>query len=254
MQSVDASACLSPSRPVPQRLPEERHRERRRRPAAMKASSGRKPWTAIVTSPWRRACEAGPSFSRNITPGSSMPECPEEVRERGRMPVAWNRPRTLPSSSMPCRSKTKMSCMVMTSPSMPTISEMEVTLRVPSEQAAHLDDHVDGAGDLLPHGLLGKVAGWPWRSWSPGGPGRPAGCWRAGWSASRRGRCSWPAACPRPRAPRTSPMMMRSGRMRRELITRSRWVTSPRPRRWRGGSPGAPRGAAAAGAPPSPRW
>ena len=44
---------------------------------------------------------------------------------------------------------------------------------------------------------------------------------------------SWPVfmACnmSRASAPRTSPTMMRSGRMRRQLRTRSRWVTSPRP-------------------------
>ena len=46
---------------------------------------------------------------------------------------------------------------------------------------------------------------------------------------------SWPVfiACSMSNAsaPRTSPMMMRSGRMRRALRTRSRWVTSPRPSR-----------------------
>ena len=50
----------------------------------------------------------------------------------GRMPVALNRPVTLPFWPIPVRSNTKMSCMVMTSPSMPVISEMPVTLRVPS--------------------------------------------------------------------------------------------------------------------------
>src|SRR5918993_1010676 len=50
----------------------------------------------------------------------------------GRMPVARNRPTTLPSCVTPAFSNVKISCMVMMSPSMPVISEMLVTLRVPS--------------------------------------------------------------------------------------------------------------------------
>ena len=58
----------------------------------------------------------------------------------GRMPVARNRPVTLPLSLMPVRSNTKMSCIVITSPSIPVISEMLVTVRVPSDIARDLDD------------------------------------------------------------------------------------------------------------------
>ena len=50
----------------------------------------------------------------------------------GRIPVSTKSPITSPVSRMPRLSKTKMSCMVTTSPSMPVISAMLVTLRVPS--------------------------------------------------------------------------------------------------------------------------
>src|SRR5438552_3730687 len=50
------------------------------------------------------------------------------------MPVARKRPHTFPSGLMPVRSKTKISCMVITSCSMPVISEIAVTLRVPSDR------------------------------------------------------------------------------------------------------------------------
>jgi hypothetical protein len=54
--------------------------------------------------------------------------------------------------------------------------------------------------------------------------------------------------------PRTSPTMIRSGRIRRELMTRERTVTSPFPSTLGAWPPGAPREAAGAEAPPSPRW
>ena len=56
--------------------------------------------------------------------------------KRGRMPLARNEPRTRPVSSMPVRSKTKMSCIEMMSDSRPVISETVSTLRVPSERRA----------------------------------------------------------------------------------------------------------------------
>jgi hypothetical protein len=46
--------------------------------------------------------------------------------------VARNLPITRPSCVTPSFSKAKISCIVMTSPSIPVISEMLVTLRVPS--------------------------------------------------------------------------------------------------------------------------
>ena len=65
---------------------------------------------------------------------------------------------------------------------------------------------------------------------SRSGPARRAASWRAASSASRRGPCSSPGACPASRAPRTSPTMIRSGRMRSALRTRSRIGSRPRPR------------------------
>ena len=69
---------------------------------------------------------------------------------------------------------------------------------------------------------------------------------------------SWPVfiACSMSNAslPRTSPTMMRSGRMRSALRTRSRCVTSPRPSRLATGFPAARRAAAAAAVRPRPRW
>ena len=49
------------------------------------------------------------------------------------MPVARKAPITRPSSAMPVFLNAKISCMVMTSCSMPVISDTEVTLRVPSD-------------------------------------------------------------------------------------------------------------------------
>jgi hypothetical protein len=48
------------------------------------------------------------------------------------VPVARNVPRTFPSESTVLCSNTKMSCIVMTSFSMPEISETATTRRVPS--------------------------------------------------------------------------------------------------------------------------
>ena len=63
------------------------------------------------------------------------------VHARRRQPLAALRPdagraepaATLPSGAMPVFSNRKMSCIVMTSPSMPVISVIAVTLRVPSD-------------------------------------------------------------------------------------------------------------------------
>ena len=51
----------------------------------------------------------------------------------GRIPVARKRRTPCRRALMPVRSNTKMSCIVITSPSMPVISVMAVTLRVPSD-------------------------------------------------------------------------------------------------------------------------
>src|ERR687891_1977004 len=54
--------------------------------------------------------------------GRSKPARSSRSLNRGRTPVARWKPRTRPSWSMPCCSKTKMSWEVMTSSSMPTTS------------------------------------------------------------------------------------------------------------------------------------
>src|SRR4029077_19766563 len=68
----------------------------------------------------------------NMSGGRWMPDAFNRSQALGRTPVARNRPITLPSWVTPSFSNRKISCMVMTSPSMPVISEMPVTLRVPS--------------------------------------------------------------------------------------------------------------------------
>ena len=144
------------------------------------------------------------------------------------MPVALKWPSTAPPSPTPWRSNTKMSCMVMTSPSMPVISEMLVTLRVPSPSR------------------LTWITTWM----------ALAICWRIAFSGRSRlamaimvssrlsasrgvlawsvvSEPSWPVfmACSMSTAsaPRHSPMMMRSGRMRSALTSSTRCGTSPVP-------------------------
>src|SRR5262249_19542329 len=68
----------------------------------------------------------------NMSAGRWIPDALRRRRASGGTPVARTLPMTLPSWLTPSFSNTKMSCMVMTSPSMPVISETVVTLRVPS--------------------------------------------------------------------------------------------------------------------------
>src|SRR5262249_8236514 len=68
----------------------------------------------------------------NMSGGRWMPDAFRRSQTFGRTPVARNRPTTLPSWVTPIFSKTKISCIVITSPSIPVISETLVTLRVPS--------------------------------------------------------------------------------------------------------------------------
>ena len=49
----------------------------------------------------------------------------------GRMPVEMNSPKARPLGSTPVWRNAKISCMMIVSPSMPTTSEMLVTLRGP---------------------------------------------------------------------------------------------------------------------------
>ncbi len=137
---------------------------------------------------------------------------------------------SLPVSSTPIAwSKRKMSWRVMTSPSMPSTSVTWVMRRRPSLSRRLLHDQVDGGGHLLADGPDRQVeAGHQHHGLEAGERVAGAVGVHRG-RASRRGRCSWPAACRGPRASRTSPTTMRSGRMRRAFVTRSRIVTSPRP-------------------------
>ena len=120
------------------------------------------------------------------------------------------------------------SCSVMTSPSMPSTSVMWVIRRVPSLQPGLVDDQVERRGDLL--------ADRPQRQVEPAistivSSRDSASRGELAWTVVSEP--SWPVfiACSMSSAspPRTSPTMMRSGRMRSALRTRSRMVTSPRP-------------------------
>ena len=68
--------------------------------------------------------------------GKAIPDIFSFSASRGRIPVAENEPITWPVSVTPCFSKTKMSCMLTTSSSMPVISLRCVTRRVPSLRRA----------------------------------------------------------------------------------------------------------------------
>src|SRR4029079_16822493 len=68
----------------------------------------------------------------NMSGGRMTPEAFRRSHAFGLTPVARKRPMNLPSPFTRSFSNRKISCMVITSPSMPVISEMLVTLRVPS--------------------------------------------------------------------------------------------------------------------------
>src|SRR6476660_8039097 len=78
-----------------------------------------------------RAGARSPRLENSMAP-RSIPYALSRSANLGRIPVALNCPRTFSFSPIPWRSKTKMSCMVITSPSMPTISEICNSFRVPS--------------------------------------------------------------------------------------------------------------------------
>ena len=146
----------------------------------------------------------------------------------GRMPVGFSVPMIRPSSTPVC-SNLKMSC-----------SDDDVALHALdlgdvddlARAVAHarlVDDQVDGRGDLLADRPHRQVHARPSAPSSPAGRACRAGCWRGAVVSEP----SWPvfiawsmsSASP----PRHSPTTIRSGRMRRALITRSRMVTSPLP-------------------------
>src|SRR5215217_2235337 len=145
----------------------------------------------------------------------------------GRMPVGLRRPWILPSTTPVC-SNTNTSCMTMTSPSMPWTSVMFTILRVPSlrrdcwtmmSTAEAICSRMARTGRSTPaistivsrrESMSRGLLAWP-VDIEPSWPVFMA------WSMS--------SASP----DRHSPMMTRSGRMRRQFLTRSRWLISPLP-------------------------
>jgi hypothetical protein len=142
--------------------------------------------------------------------------------------------------------------MVTTGPSIPVISAMLVTLRVPSER------RVIWTTTSMAELICWRIA--------LSGSCRPA----MATIVSRRARASrgelewivvsdpsWPVfmawSMSMASSPRTSPTMIRSGRIRRALITSSRWRTAPFPSTLGAASPGEPRAPAATAIPPRPR-
>src|SRR5215212_9976396 len=75
-------------------------------------------------------------ISSKKTRGNCRPDCFNRSANRGRIPVGRKRPSTWPCASTPVLSYWKISCIVIVSPSMPVISEMDVTRREPSDMRA----------------------------------------------------------------------------------------------------------------------
>ena len=71
-----------------------------------------------------------PTKTRTKTSGMLFPFL--LVDQRLALRLGWNTPITLPSGPIPFLLKVKISCMLITFSSIPVISEMLVTLRVPS--------------------------------------------------------------------------------------------------------------------------
>ena len=112
---------------------------------------------------------------------------------------------------------------------MPVISETLVTRRLPSVTRPQLDDEVERRGDGLADAAVRELDAAHRHHRLEARQRVARRCWRGWWSSSPRGRCSWPGACRGPRSPRTSPTMIRSGRMRSAFLTRSRLAISPSP-------------------------
>ena len=77
-----------------------------------------------------------------------MPMAIRSLRKRGRTPVAWKWPITVPSGAVPVRTNLKISCIWMMSPSSPVISAIEVTLRLPSDRRESCTISLMADGDL----------------------------------------------------------------------------------------------------------
>ena len=120
------------------------------------------------------------------------------------------------------------------------------------DESPDVDEEVEAAGDLLADGLDGSST--PAISTSISSRCKAS---RAEFAWIVVSEPSWPVfiACnmSSDSAPRTSPTMIRSGRMRRALRTRSRIWSRPRPRRWAAVTRARRRVAAAAAARRRPR-
>ena len=132
------------------------------------------------TSPSAGGCPTAASRSLHFGPDAGRAEPPAHLAVRRRARV---------------RSNTKMSCIVMTSPSMPVISEIAGDLARAVRQARHLHDEVDGRGDLLADGPLRDVQVRHRHHRVEAVQRVARRCWRGSSSSCRRGRCSSPAAC-----------------------------------------------------------
>src|SRR5688572_5884878 len=164
----------------------------------------------------------------NIAAGSRMPAASSRSDTFGRTPVARKRPRTLPSWLTPCFSKTKISCIVMMSPSIPVISEMLVTLRVPSLRRVC----------CITIWMAEAIC---WRIALSGRFVEPIAIIVSTRVSASRGvfACtvvsepSWPVfmawSMSSASSPRTSPITMRSGRIRRAFTTSWRCRMAPFP-------------------------
>ena len=133
------------------------------------------------------------------------------------------RPRPMPAGSRSGRGPERD-----TSPSMPTTSVTCVTRRVPSRRRVRCTMRSSGGGHLLADGPRRQVdAGHQHHGLEP------ASASRGVLACTVDSEPSWPVfiawSMSSASAPRTSPTMMRSGRMRSALRTRSRIVTWPRP-------------------------
>src|SRR5438045_5012706 len=91
-------------------------------------------------------------ISSKKTRGNCKPQVFNRSAKRGRIPVGRKRPSTWPCESTPVLSYRKISCMVIVSPSMPVISEIDVTRREPSDKRATWTTR------LIAHAICWRIA------------------------------------------------------------------------------------------------
>ena len=168
------------------------------------------------------------SLCREDLGGSEKPAASRRGVNFGRMPEGSISPMTLPWTSMPRSTKRKTSCITTTSPSMPCTSVICTILREPSRRracctirsiAAAICSRITLIGNSIP--AISAIVS------------RRLIVSRGVFACKVVSEPSCPVfmACSMSSAslPRHSPTTMRSGRMRSELMTRSRIVTRPVP-------------------------